>query len=263
MKTTTTQHHSSTTRSHRFLLTCLLVLCGLFSQSADAAEARFAPHRRAQEDEGRQQLRRKLQGGFSNETVSPSFDLVNDETQDMKLDKEHVIIIGGVTGGVLAVTAPVILTALYLNQNVHRIASEIEFVLPTSVDLREPSFTEFFEVILATEAFYTSVLTASVGGGFEGLTLARKRIVKYDNPNLLTDIVDAITSNNDRIYGYTLKFDMLVKVTNVNDLTIGEILTELLAANMDLFLSGFINPIPVNIIAEATSAKYIDRVRGW
>ena len=220
----------------RLVLATLLVFCGLFGTTPGAAATATSLRQRSL---------------LTNTTLIES----------KKIEKEKAaIVIGGVAGATLAIAAPAVLVALYLEDNIHRIPAAIELILPEAVDIREPSVTEALDLEVATTGFYNDILEAV--DGFETLVLARERIWKFGDPTFLTGILDTLTGNDDRIYGFRYTFDFLVQVDDADDTTLGDILTPILAADMTAYLA-VINALEVNIFAEATEATFTDKVRGW
>ena len=169
--------------------------------------------------------------------------------------------IGGVAGVTLAIAAPAVLAALYLEDNIHRIPAAIELILPDSVDIREPSISEALDLEVATTEFYSDLLEAA-HDGFETLVLARERVWKYGDPTFLSGIIDTLTGNDDRIYGFKYTFDMLLQVDDADETTLGDLLTTILAADMTAYLA-VVNALEVNIFAQANEAIFTDKVRSW
>ena len=250
-----TKHSSTPLTLRNALAMSLLVVFGLFathlthksSSSMATSQVRSARHRTLQEDG-------VAAAATAMATATDAYDW---NSVQRKIEKDKAALaIGGIAGTTLAVLAPATLVALYLEDNIHWIPSKIEFVLPTTVDLREPSISEVLDVEAATTSFFNTLLAAA-HPGFQTLVLVREQVVKYGNSNWFTDVLDALTGNYDRIYGYEYRFDMLIKVADTDETTKGDLLSTLVAADLTSYLAT-INALPVNIFAQATQTIYTD-----
>jgi hypothetical protein len=151
---------------------------------------------------------------------------------------------------------------LWFDRNVHVIPSRIVYTLPTTISLRELSFTEQSELDDATGRFYSDILKLAYPDGVQEVILeSASKAYMTTSQSFIDNIVDSITGKT-RNFGYEWKFTLLVKVADAKTLTIGDILVTTEGADMDAYITGYLAPLAAssNIMSNTQTAQFFDRI---
>ena len=186
---------------------------------------------------------------------------------DFKFDVDKDTLFAGVALGigsaVAAITSVTGGAALaWFDKHVQVIPSRIEYVFPSTITLRELSFTEQTGLQDATERFYSDILIQAHPDAVKEVRLeSDKKVHMTTSSGFFDDVFDWITGKT-RIYGYEWKFTAFVRVDDSKNLTVGDILVTMTHANMATYVTNYLVPLKVtsNIMSNTQTATYFDRL---